>query len=52
LQRAVIVEGVESEADAARLNEMGCEFAQGYLFAQALAPRDALTFIAKCFRAG
>lgn len=52
LKRAVIVEGVESEADAARLKDMGCEFAQGYLFAQALAPRDALTFIAKCFRAG
>jgi len=51
LKRSVIVEGVESEADAARLAELGCEYAQGFLFSEPLTPRDALSFIARHYRA-
>jgi diguanylate cyclase (GGDEF)-like protein len=50
LKRAVIVEGVETEADAARVAEMGCEFAQGFLFSGAVIAREAMTIIAKGFR--
>jgi EAL domain-containing protein (putative c-di-GMP-specific phosphodiesterase class I) len=38
---SVVAEGVESEAAAAALIELGCEQAQGFLFAGALAPADA-----------
>ncbi len=51
LKRSVIVEGVETEADAARVAELGCEFAQGFLFSGALDVRDAKTYIARTFRA-
>ena len=52
LKRSVIVEGVETEADAARLAELGCEYAQGFLFSEPLTSRDALSFIARHYRAG
>ena len=32
----VVAEGVETEAQLAGLKEMGCDFAQGYLFARPL----------------
>ena len=35
LKRCVIVEGVENEADAVRMAELGCEYAQGFLFSRA-----------------
>jgi EAL domain-containing protein (putative c-di-GMP-specific phosphodiesterase class I) len=38
---AVIVEGVETEEQLARLKEMGCEMAQGHYFARPL-PGEAL----------
>lgn len=33
-----VAEGVEHEGEAARLRELGCELAQGYLWSPALAP--------------
>jgi diguanylate cyclase (GGDEF)-like protein/PAS domain S-box-containing protein len=51
LKRNVIVEGVETEADAARLAELGCEFAQGFLFKEPMAMQDTLGYIARRFRA-
>jgi EAL domain-containing protein (putative c-di-GMP-specific phosphodiesterase class I) len=38
---AVIVEGVETEEQLAKLKEMGCEMAQGHYFAKPL-PGEAL----------
>jgi diguanylate cyclase (GGDEF)-like protein len=50
LGRAVIVEGVETEADAARVAELGCEFGQGFLFSEAVTTQEAMTYIARTFR--
>lgn len=50
LSRSIIVEGVETEADAARVAEMGCEFAQGFLFSEAVTAQEAMTYIARTFR--
>jgi diguanylate cyclase (GGDEF)-like protein/PAS domain S-box-containing protein len=47
LGRSVVVEGVESESDAAWLNSLGCAFGQGYYFSLPLAPAEALAFIAR-----
>ncbi len=47
LGRAVVVEGVESEGDAAWLNSLGCAFGQGYYFSLPLSPAEALAFIAR-----
>ena len=47
LKRAVVVEGVESAEDEEWLKEIGCEYGQGYHFSPALAPAEALAFIAK-----
>jgi len=41
---------VETEADAARVAEMGCEFAQGFLFSEAVTAQEAMTYIARTFR--
>jgi diguanylate cyclase (GGDEF)-like protein len=50
LNRRVVVEGVEREEDAVRLKAMGCELAQGFLFAEPMPAREALQFIARTFR--
>ncbi|WP_260929712.1 putative bifunctional diguanylate cyclase/phosphodiesterase [Novosphingobium sp. 9] len=34
LNKPVVAEGIETEAQRARLSEMGCEYGQGYLFAR------------------
>ncbi len=47
LKRSVIVEGVETEADAARMVELGCEYVQGFLFSEPLVAKDALAYIAR-----
>lgn len=49
LKRSVVVEGVETERDAQWLKELGCEFAQGFHFAQPLTASDALKYIAMHF---
>jgi c-di-GMP-specific phosphodiesterase len=41
----VVAEGVEDRAAADRLRALGCDYAQGYLFARALRPEDASAFV-------
>ncbi|HEX3675621.1 MAG TPA: EAL domain-containing protein [Rhizomicrobium sp.] len=50
LGRSVVVEGVEGEADANWLADLGCEFAQGFFFSAPLPAADALAFIARHYR--
>jgi len=47
LKRAVVAEGVESEADAQFLAKIGCEFGQGYYFSPPLDGAAALEYIAR-----
>jgi diguanylate cyclase (GGDEF)-like protein/PAS domain S-box-containing protein len=51
LKRAVVVEGVENAQDAQWLKELGCEYAQGYHYSEALAPSDVLNYIALHYQA-
>jgi EAL domain-containing protein (putative c-di-GMP-specific phosphodiesterase class I) len=37
----VVAEGAESESDAIELYQMGCEYAQGYLFGHPISASDA-----------
>ena len=43
----VIAEGAESEAEAIELAQIGCEFAQGYLFGQPMSANDALNLVGR-----
>ncbi|MEO8302267.1 MAG: GGDEF and EAL domain-containing protein, partial [Rhizomicrobium sp.] len=47
LKRAVVAEGVETEADAQLLAKIGCEFGQGYYFSTPLDGAAALEYIAR-----
>jgi EAL domain-containing protein (putative c-di-GMP-specific phosphodiesterase class I) len=49
LDRAVVVEGVETEDDATWVQELGCEYAQGFCFSQALPASEALNYLAHHF---
>ena len=44
LDKVVVAEGVETEAQRRCLQEMGCTVGQGYLFAKPLRPDDLLTW--------
>jgi diguanylate cyclase (GGDEF)-like protein len=46
LGRVVVLEGVENEGDAAWLKEIGCDFAQGFVFAPPLPGSEVAGFIA------
>lgn len=46
LQRNVVVEGVETEGEAARVKATGCEFVQGFYYSVPLSASDALNFVA------
>jgi diguanylate cyclase (GGDEF)-like protein/PAS domain S-box-containing protein len=46
LKLAVVAEGLETEAEAKLLGDMGCEFGQGFLFGSALPAADIASFIA------
>jgi len=41
----VVAEGAETEADAAELARLGCEFAQGFLFGAPVPPEEALKLL-------
>lgn len=41
LGKKVIVEGIETEAQLALVQNLGCEFGQGYLFAKPLPANEA-----------
>ncbi|MCC7348520.1 MAG: EAL domain-containing protein, partial [Variibacter sp.] len=43
----VVAEGAETETDALELSQMGCEFAQGYVFGEPMSAREAKDYIAK-----
>ena len=37
----VVAEGAESESDAVELSQLGCEYAQGFVFGQPMSALDA-----------
>ena len=44
---SVVAEGIETPEQHLRLRELGCEYAQGYLFAKPLSARDVVVFTAE-----
>jgi len=46
LGQEVIVEGVETAEECARLRDMGCTIGQGYYLSPPLSPQDVTTFLA------
>jgi diguanylate cyclase (GGDEF)-like protein len=50
LERDVVIEGVETKAEADWMRSLGCEYAQGFYFSAPLPRDEALDFIARHFR--
>jgi len=47
LNQQVVAEGVEFEADAADLLQLGCQYAQGYYFSKPVEAEDAISLLNK-----
>ena len=45
LSMDVIAEGAEQNSDAAELYQLGCEYAQGYLFGEPMPPDQAIAMV-------
>jgi EAL domain-containing protein (putative c-di-GMP-specific phosphodiesterase class I) len=45
LRMSVVAEGVETEPQATLLRELGCEYAQGFLFSKAVDARAAAALL-------
>jgi len=45
LSMDVIAEGAETNADANDLYQLGCEYAQGYLFGEPMTPDRAIALV-------
>jgi EAL domain-containing protein (putative c-di-GMP-specific phosphodiesterase class I) len=43
----VVAEGAESEADAVALHQLGCEYAQGYVFGKPMTADEAYELLAE-----
>jgi diguanylate cyclase (GGDEF)-like protein len=50
LERDVVIEGVETEAEADWLRALGCEYGQGFYYSAPLPRAEVLEFIARHFR--
>ncbi|MCY1708059.1 EAL domain-containing protein [Pannonibacter sp. SL95] len=51
LGMAVVAEGAEGESDALELLQLGCEYAQGYFFGEAMTAEEATAYIRKAYDA-
>ncbi len=51
LKQKLVAEGVETESDATELHQMGCEYAQGYLFGEAI-PASEIALLLRQERKG
>ncbi len=47
LQKATVLEGVETKEQVQRLKEMGCRIMQGYYFSRPLCPKEAILLLQK-----
>ena len=47
LRLKVVAEGIETEAQAARLRTLGCDYGQGYLYSEPVAPETATELLAR-----
>jgi EAL domain-containing protein (putative c-di-GMP-specific phosphodiesterase class I) len=43
----VVAEGAETESDAVELHQLGCEYAQGFLFGEPMPPEAARELLTK-----
>ena len=50
LNQTLIAEGVENESDVTELHQMGCEFAQGFYFGEAVPAKQVSALIDEEYR--
>lgn len=50
LNRKIVVEGIETEGQAALIRQMGCNFGQGYLFGRPMTPEAAENLLARAIQ--